>query len=208
MKYRLVIFDMDGTLADSFPWFMTVMNSVADKFRFRRIAPDEVETLRRLDSQRILERLDVPRWKLPLIARHMRALKAQHIADIALFPGVDGMLHELKSRGLRIGVVSSDSEANVRRALRGENARRIDDYACGASLFGKQAKFRRVLTRSGVAAHDAIAIGDELRDAQAARDLGIAFGAVAWGYTHVEALQDAKPDHVFLAMNDIVTQLT
>src|SRR5262249_59700973 len=112
---------VDGLVGDSFPWFMTVMNSVADKFRFRRIAPEEVETLRRLDSERILERLDVPRWKLPLIARHMRALKAQHIADIALFPGVDGMLHALKSRNLRIGVVSSDSEAKVRRTRGGAN---------------------------------------------------------------------------------------
>src|SRR5215470_3831782 len=113
---------MDGTLADSFPWFTRVLNAVADKFSFRRVAPEEVDILRRLDSQRILERLEVPRWKLPLIARHMRALKAQHIAEIALFPGVHGMLQELKSRGVRIGVVSSDSEANVRRSL-GENAR-------------------------------------------------------------------------------------
>ena len=198
---------MDGTLADSYPWFSSVINSVADRFAFRRIAPEEVETLRRLDSQRILERLGVPRWKLPLIARHLRALKAQHIADITLFPGVNRMLRELKARGLRIGIVSSDSEANVRRTLGAENAHLIDDYACGASLFGKRAKFTRLLTRSGIAPGHTIAIGDELRDAEAARDLGIAFGAVAWGYTHVEALQDARPEHVFSDMGDIFAQL-
>lgn len=63
MTYRLAIFDMDGTLADSFPWFARNLNAVADKFRFRRIAPDEVETLRQLDARRILERLEVPGWK-------------------------------------------------------------------------------------------------------------------------------------------------
>jgi phosphoglycolate phosphatase len=203
VTYRLVIFDLDGTLADSFPWFARNLNLVADRFGFRRVEPDEVEALRRLDAARILERLDVPRWKLPLIARHVRALKAQHIGEIALFPGVDGMLRDLKTAGIRTAVVSSDAEANVRRTLGVENAARIDHYACGAALFGKRAKFRQVLRRSGIAARDAIAIGDELRDAAAARQAGIAFGAVAWGYTNVEALQAMKPAHVFFNVNEI-----
>jgi phosphoglycolate phosphatase len=207
VTYRLAIFDMDGTLADSYPWFARNLNSVADRFRFRRVEPDEVETLRRLDAARILERLDVPRWKLPLIARHMRALKAQHIGEIALFPGVDRMLRNLKEAGICIAVVSSDAEGNVSRMLGAENSARIDYYACGASLFGKGGKFRQVLRRSGIAARDAIAIGDELRDGGAARQLGIAFGAVAWGYTHVEALQAAKPEHVFFTIDEIVASL-
>jgi phosphoglycolate phosphatase len=207
VTYRLAIFDMDGTLADSFPWFAHNLNSVADRFRFRRIAPGEVDTLRGLDAARILERLAVARWKLPLIARHMRALKAQHIDQIPLFPSVDRMLRDLKQAGVRIAVVSSDAESNVRRALGAENSARIDHYACGASLFGKPAKFRQVLRRSGIAARDTIAIGDELRDAEAARQTGIAFGAVAWGYTHVEALQAANPEHVFFTIDEIVASL-
>ena len=205
--YRLAIFDMDGTLADSYPWFARNLNSVADRFRFRRIEPAEVETLRRLDAARILERLDVPRWKLPLIARHMRALKAQHVAEIALFPGVDRMLRGLKEAGVRTAVVSSDAEANVRRTLGAENAARIDHYACGAALFGKRAKFRQVLRRSDIVARDAIAIGDELRDAEAARQAGIAFGAVGWGYTSIEALQAANPAHVFFNIDEIAASL-
>jgi phosphoglycolate phosphatase len=81
MRPALVIFDLDGTLADSFPWFLRHANDVADRFGFRRIADDEIEPLRRAGSREILQRLGVPRWKLPLIARHMRGLKAAHLHD-------------------------------------------------------------------------------------------------------------------------------
>ena len=207
MTYRLVIFDLDGTLADSFPWFVRHVNAVADRFAFRRVAPDDVETLRRLDASRILERLDIPRWKLPLIARHMRALKAQHSGEIVLFPGVERMLRQLKDAGAVLAIVSSDAEDNVRRTLGADNIAFVDHYACGASLFGKRIKFRQVLRRSGIGADDAIAVGDELRDAEAARRAGIAFGAVAWGYTSVDALQTVTPAHVFFSVDEIAAKL-
>lgn len=198
---------MDGTLADSFPWFARNLDSVADKFGFRRVSETEADTLRRMDSARILQWLGVPRWKLPLIARHMRALKRQHLDEIPLFPGVDRLLRELKTRGLRLAIVSSDDEPNIRRALGADNAALIDAYACGASLFGKAAKFRQVLKRTGIAAADTITIGDELRDAEAARAAGVAFGAVAWGYTHADALQAAKPALMFETLDEIVAKL-
>jgi phosphoglycolate phosphatase len=92
MRYSLIIFDLDGTLADSFPWFLGSLNSVADAFRLRRVAGDEIEPLRRADVPEILKHLGVPRWKLPMIARYMRQLKSTQLDTIRLFPGVDPML--------------------------------------------------------------------------------------------------------------------
>ncbi|MCX7312822.1 MAG: HAD hydrolase-like protein [Alphaproteobacteria bacterium] len=200
---RLVIFDMDGTLADSFPWFVRVMGSVAERFDVRRIEPDDVEELRRLDSRGLLQWLGVPRWKLPLIARHMRALKAQHIGDIRLFPGVGRMLRDLTGRGIAIAIVSSDSEANVRQTLGPENAQLVGFYACGASLFGKHAKFKKVLRKFAIGAAEAITIGDEVRDAEAAARAGIAFAAVTWGYAHIDALRAANPALILSSMDEI-----
>src|ERR1700744_5134091 len=75
--YSLAIFDLDGTLAHSFPWFLRNVNEVADRFRFRRVVEGEVEMLRHASTRDILAHLEVPRWKLPLIARHMRRLKTE-----------------------------------------------------------------------------------------------------------------------------------
>src|SRR5690349_12628438 len=106
MPYSLAIFDLDGTLSDSFPWFLRNVNGVADTFGFRRINDDEIEPLRHAGAREILAKLNVPLWKLPMIARHMRQLKARHIGDIALFPGVDTMLHALRDGGVRLALVS------------------------------------------------------------------------------------------------------
>ncbi len=206
MRYSFVIFDLDGTLVDSFPWFQRNLNDVADRFGFRRVAADDVEALRHAGTRDILKRLDVPLWKVPMIARHMRRLKTAHIAEIALFDGVDSMLRTLADAGVRLALVSSDSEANVRRQL-GESVALFGDFDCGAGIFGKPAKFRRILARAAVDAAQAIAIGDESRDIEAARGVGIACGAVTWGYAAPEALKALGPDVVFETMDDIARAL-
>jgi len=206
MPYSLVIFDLDGTLVDSFPWFLRTINDVADRFGFRRVKNDDIEPLRHAGTREILRHLEVPFWKLPAIARHMRRLKAEQAADIALFDGADSMLHTLAGAGLRLALVSSDSETNARRKL-GDVAALFSHFDCSASIFGKPAKFRRILKRAGVARAQAIAIGDETRDIEAARAAGIACGAVTWGYAAPRALQALRPDLVFERTDDIARAL-
>jgi phosphoglycolate phosphatase len=203
MPYSLAIFDLDGTLADSLPWFLRTVNDVADRFRFRRVADEDVESLRHASSREILAYLQVPLWKLPLITRHMRKLKVDASADIELFDGVEAMLRALAASGMQLALVSSDSEANARRKL-GDLATLFAYFDCAASLFGKPAKFRRVIRRVGIDLADVIAIGDEIRDIEAARAVGITCGAVCWGYAAPAALRAQAPDFVFERMEDIV----
>ena len=108
--------------------------------------------------------------------------------------------------GVRLALVSSDTEANAREKL-GASTKLFADFDCAASIFGKPAKFRRVLKRAGVSAAEAIAIGDETRDIEAARAAGIACGAVTWGYAAPNALKALQPDLVFERMEDIASML-
>ena len=182
------------------------MNDVADRFGFRRVAEEDVEALRHASTREILDRLDVPLWKLPFIARHVRRLKTQQAASISLFDGAGEMLASLAMNGVRLALVSSDTEANAREKL-GASTKLFADFDCAASIFGKPAKFRRVLKRAGVSAAEAIAIGDETRDIEAARAAGIACGAVTWGYAAPNALKALQPDLVFERMEDIASML-
>ncbi|RXH26828.1 MULTISPECIES: HAD-IA family hydrolase [Bradyrhizobium] len=202
MPYALAIFDLDGTLADSFPWFLRTVNDIADRFDFRRVADEDIEGLRHASTREILSQLEVPLWKLPAIARHARRLKAEAAAEISLFAGVEAMLRTLAENGVQLALVTSDSEANAREKL-GEATALFAHFDCAASLFGKPAKFRRVVRRAGVEPGQVIAIGDEVRDIEAARAVGIACGAVCWGYAAPAALRARAPEHVFERMDEI-----
>lgn len=188
----LVILDFDGTLADSGPWVAGALNDCAARYGFSPLSPAEMEALRGLDAHGVLSRLGIPSWRVPAIARHMRARMTREIDAIRLFPGIPATLERLRATGTVLAVASSNTEANVRRVL-GPAAACVTLFECGASLFGKAARFRRVLRRTGVAAGDALCIGDEVRDATAAARAGIGFAAVGWGYNTTVALAAHHP---------------
>lgn len=203
-RYRLVVFDFDGTLADTFDWFCGELNGVADRYGFRRVAEDERETLRALGAREIVARLGVPLWKLPAIAAHMHALARRDVDRIRLFAGVIPMLLALREAGVGLALLSSNTEANVRHVLGSDAAALFERYACGASLFGKARRLATLVRASGAAPCDVLCIGDELRDAEAAREVGCAFGAVAWGYTRADALAALGPAHLFSTPEEVL----
>ncbi len=201
--YRLVIFDFDGTLADSAEWIFSKLNEIGGRFGMRHVTPEEIEMLRGRSNRDVISYLGVPMWKLPGLAAELRRRMAEEAAAIPLFPGIVEMLASLRAGGVRTAIVSSNAEDNIRRILGRENATLIDDYACGASMFGKARKLRVVVKRSGIAPAQTLFVGDETRDIEAAREAGIASGAVLWGYATSDILRAENPSRVFAAVHDV-----
>lgn len=207
MDYQLIIFDFDGTLADTFPWFAGVMNQIADKYKFKRIRASEVETVRGYEGRQILKHLGVPFWRIPMIANDLRTRMTQDIKDVSLFPGIKDFLESLVGGGTELAVVSSNLAENIGYVLGQDVATLFSHYACGVSMFGKERKLRSIVKKSGLPREAVIYVGDEIRDLHSARKVGIAFGAVSWGYNRIEAIQSHGPDLVFDTVQDMAAQL-
>src|SRR5690606_14650939 len=111
---------------------------------------------------------------------------------------------DLRRRGVRIAAVSSNSEANLRRILGPANAALIDDFDCGAGLFGKARKFRKVIRRARVSPRETLCVGDETRHIEAAHAAGADAGAVTWGYATPQILATFRPTLTFDRLQDIV----
>ena len=197
MTYRLAIFDFDGTLADSFPFFASVFNRLAEQHGFKRITPQMAPAFRHYSTRQIMEQLEMPAWKLPVIGKSFISLMRENAASIPLFADVDEMLAALANRGVILAIVSSNSFDNVNAILGPANAKLFSQFECGMSIFGKSSRIARVLGKAGVARSEAIYIGDQGTDADAAHSQQIAFGAVAWGYGSIESLREHSPEMEF-----------
>lgn len=195
MRFKLVIFDFDGTLANSVPWFMATLNDVADRYGFRRVTAEELQRLRGRSNREVIQLLGVPTWKMPQIAIEMRERVGRELHRIPLFPGILDLFAAFPP-DLRIAIVSSNAESNIRTLLGDTAARRVNFYECGASIFGKASRFRKVMARSAVPPDQTLCVGDETRDIEAARAARTASAAVTWGYATAEILRQYGPTYV------------
>ena len=205
--YRLAIFDFDGTLADTLPWMRSIFNDLADEHGFRRVEPHEYERFRDLHGHALLRELGLPLWKLPRVLTSMRSRMAGHTGSFSLFPGINEVFERLAAAQIRMAIVSSNARENIERILGPNNTRLVAHFGCGVAMFGKAAKLRQAVRQGGVPPSQAIYIGDEVRDAEAAAEAKLAFGAVTWGQHSAENLARQKPAHLFMSVREIADQL-
>jgi phosphoglycolate phosphatase len=203
MKYKLAIFDFDGTLADSFPFFVSVFNQLAEEYNFKSIDTASIPEYRHYNARQMMAMVGLPKWKLAIVGKRFMSLMKENAHSIKLFDGISETLDYLVNKDIHIAVVSSNSHENVSSILGEKTSQLVTTLDCGMSIFGKAARLQKVLKANNVKASDAIYIGDQVTDLEAAHKKAIAFGAVAWGYAAIESLGTHKPAEIFNTPYDI-----
>ena len=90
MPYPLVVFDFDGTLADSLGPAVALFNRLAPELGLRPIL--DVEAARAMPTRQLLRRHGIRFWRLPRVVRTFQAAAAPHAGELTLHPGVADML--------------------------------------------------------------------------------------------------------------------
>ena len=203
-RYRLAMFDFDGTLANSFPFLLSVFNTLAAQHGFRPIDTTRAEAMRHLGVREMMQRVGMPAWKLPAVSASFIAMMHDSADRVQLFDGAANTIKALAAAQMPLAIVSSNSEQNVRRILGADMAGHFSQFECGMSVFGKASRLRRVLKAMRIAPHDAIYVGDHGADAEAAHKAGVAFGAVSWGYCPVASMRGYGAAMVFDSPADLL----
>ncbi len=191
---KLIIFDFDGTLADTLSALLRITNRLAPEFGYPQISDEQLANLKYLSSWEIIKISKVALWKLPFLLKRVKEEFPGEVKSVKLFPGVIELLTTLKSQGYRLGIVSSNAEENIRSLLNQHQIEHLFDFITGASTFGKGKAIGKIMRRYNCPKSNAIYIGDEIRDIQAARSIQIRVVAVGWGFNAPIALIDRQPD--------------
>jgi len=193
-KKPAVIFDFDGTIADSFDYVADFLISQVTSDKRSEINKDELKNMSMLAMAR---ELNFSNWRLPAI--YLRGRRRMHQAILGLRPyaGIPEVLDQLSKDKHQIFVLSSNNKKNIRAFLRANKLHdHFDKIYGGVGVFGKAPAMRRLLKEHHIAASDAVYIGDELRDVEAAQYIGLPIIAVDWGFARPQDLIDQKPTFI------------
>lgn len=205
MTVKVIIFDFDGTIADTFDTIVRIANQLATQFGYKQTSPEEVAQFQGLSSQKIIKLSGVSIFKLPFLIRRVRAELNQEISGISAFPGIKVTLVELKQRGIKLGIISSNSKTNIIAFLELNGLQNVFDFIyTGAKLFGKSKMINRLLKQENIEAKAAIYVGDETRDIEAAVSSQVKAIAVGWGFNSPEVLAAQNPDFLIQYPQELI----
>ncbi|MFF2793263.1 HAD-IA family hydrolase [Lysinibacillus xylanilyticus] len=193
MKY--IIFDFDGTLADSTAVFASAWNTIAQKYKFKGIELKEIESLKKLSIAERSKLFDFPMYKLPMILPQFYRLYRQSLNDVHLYDGIKEVLMEIDKKGYKILIISSNSQENILEFLKLNNIHCVSKVLSSTRIFGKDKVIKKFLKDSGITPSEVFYIGDEQRDIVACKKVGVPIIWVSWGYDAIEVVQQEEPEY-------------
>lgn len=205
-KPPLVIFDLDGTLADTAGDLMGALNAVLVKDGIAPLPVDQARSLLGAGGRALIQRgyavsgrsLDPARLEALFVAflAHYEA----HIADhTALFPGVIAAMDLLQKDGFIFAICTNKMEKTSLTLLKALQVEGRFTAICGQDTFGFCKPDARTLPAVVAAAGGdptrVVMIGDSITDIAAAQNAGIPVIAVDFGYTD-KPVRELGPDRV------------
>ncbi len=199
MRNKVIVFDFDGTIADTYQAIVDITNDLSSEFGYQPIDEEELLLLKNLSSKEIVKRAEISLFKIPFLVQRVQKELGQQIADLSPIKGIESVLIELKQRNYILGIITSNVRENVVLFLQKNNLEYLFDFIySGTNIFGKHRIINQLVRKHKLNKTDVIYVGDETRDIRSARKSGISVIAVGWGFNSQEILAEYKPD--FLAV--------
>ena len=183
-----VLFDFDGTIADTISAGLEIINSHADYYGYKRLDGD-IKT--HFSALQLVKMAEIKFWKLPYLIYQLKKKLSEKYDELQVLPEAPELIKKLNDAGYELGILTSNSLKTVKSFLKKYE---LDSFftflRTDVSLFGKKkalAKAKKVINKK------IVYIGDELRDIEACRKNDIPIVSIPWGLNSYESLEEHNP---------------
>jgi len=204
VKYKYVIFDFDGTLADTEEANFVIYQKLAEKYNLRNITMDELGRLKKMHAKEVIAYIELKKRYLPFLLKKGKNLLTQDIKNISLCkPDIFHIIGNLKKMGIKTAIITTNSKTNVKLFLEAHDVD-IFDIIVSAGMFGKESKMKKIVKKAKINIDEFLYVGDEIRDITAARNAKMDIASVGWGYNTVESLKKHEPDYLIFEPSELI----
>ena len=208
MIKKLIIFDFDGTIADTLDSLISIINRLSSKFGYRKVNEEDVNRFRNQKPWDIFKSLNIPMFKLLFIGREVKTELNKEMESSSIKPTINReILLKLKQDGYNLGILTSNSKDNVNKFLIKHNLDLFSFIYSVKNIFGKSKTMNNVLKFQNIKPGEVVYVGDEARDIEAARKSKVKIIAVSWGFNSKKILKEHSPDFLINKPKELVETL-
>lgn len=201
---QTLLFDVDGTLTDTFDKAADIIDALAVKFKYPVVT--DRKKLRRIDWRDLATFLGVSRLRRKRFTKEFRERLRQAMLSAELSADLSSVLKIITTSGYTLGAMTSSSVTHFERITRENNYFTMTDL--GDYDVNKKRVLGDFLSRFNLSANEVIYVGDEIEDILAAKALGLTSVGAAWGLNHAIALQEQNPDFVIYKPEELLTVIS
>ncbi len=201
------VFDFDGTIANSKDKIIQIINELSYKYGYEKLSIQQIKLFQSKGARWLISNLEISKMRVPFLMRDIRADLFEITKDLKPFVGISNVLRELKDHKIVLGILTTNSESNVRLFIKNNNIDFFDFIYHGSSLFGKDVLLKKMLKGQVLNKEETVYVGDEDRDIEAAKKIGLKSIAVTWGFNSKKLLASTKPNYLITKPLDLLSIL-
>jgi phosphoglycolate phosphatase len=201
---RTIIFDFDGTIADTLNAVVKIVNDHSEHFGYKKVTKQDIPYLQGKKPREILSHLGISIFKLPSWVKKIHSEINKEITYMTPTVNISPLLSELSDdKDVHLGILTSNTQENVQQFLEKNELDFFEFVRTGKSVFGKSHMINKIMKQQRLNQNDVFYVCDEVRDVEAARKSGIKSVAVTWGYNTKNALVKENPDFLVTTPDEL-----
>lgn len=201
---KVIIFDFDGTIADTLESVVKIVNKNADHFGHKKVTKEDIPYLQGKKPREILSYLGISILKFPFWIKRIHSEMNKEISNLTPTVNIFHTISELKQEN-HLGILTSNTLENVKKFLSKNDLDVFDFIYTEKSVFGKSHVINKIAKTGKFDKNKMYYVCDEVRDIEAAKKSRVKSIAVTWGYNSKKALEKEGPDFLVDKPEEIPT---